>query len=59
MNTSKAKAASLSDVANAIDILTRNGVHSIDENRELIGKEPLRTDESKKHYITKNYEQSK
>lgn len=59
VNTSKAKAASLSDVANAIDILTRNGVHSIDENRELIGKEPLRTEESKKHYITKNYEQSK
>lgn len=59
VNTNKAKVTSLADIANAIDILTRNGVHNIDENRELIGKEPLRTAESKKRHITKNYEELK
>jgi HK97 family phage portal protein len=59
VNTNKVKVTSLADIANAIDILTRNGVHNIDENRELIGKEPLRTAESKKHHITKNYEELK
>lgn len=56
VSTERLKASNLSDVANLIDILTRNGVHSIDENRELIGKEPLRTEESQKHYVTKNYD---
>lgn len=56
IDTSKVKASSLSKLATTIDILTRNGVHSIDENRELIGKEPLRTEESEKRHMTKNYD---
>lgn len=43
-------------LANTLDVLTRNGIHSIDENRELIGEEPLGTEESRKRYVTKNYE---
>lgn len=46
----------LDKLANAIDILTRNGVHSIDENRQMIGKEPLNTKESQARHVTKNYD---
>lgn len=58
IDTSRLKATNLSSLANVIDILSRNGVNNIDENRELLGKEPLRTEESQKRRITKNYEAS-
>ena len=58
IDTSKVKATNLSSLANVIDVLTRNGVNNIDENRELLGMEPLRTEESQKRRITKNYEAS-
>lgn len=57
IDTTKLKITNLTDLATTIDILSRNGVHSIDENRELIGKEPLRTKESEARRMTKNYEQ--
>lgn len=58
IDTNKIKANNLSNLANVIDVLTRNGVNNIDENRELLGMEPLRTEESTKRRITKNYEAS-
>lgn len=58
IDTSKVKTTNLSSLANVIDVLTRNGVNNIDENRELLGMEPLRTEESQKRRITKNYEAS-
>lgn len=58
IDTSRLKTTNLSQLAGVIDILTRNGVNNIDENRKLLGMEPLRTEESQKRRITKNYEAS-
>lgn len=58
IDTSRLKTTNLAQLANVIDVLTRNGVNNIDENRKLLGMEPLRTEESKKRRITKNYEAS-
>lgn len=58
IDTSRLKTTNLSQLANVIDVLTRNGVNNIDENRKLLGMEPLRTEESQKRRITKNYEAS-
>ena len=56
IDTTKLKTTNLTSLATVIDVLSRNGVHSIDENRELIGKEPLGTKASQERRITKNYE---
>lgn len=58
IDTSRLKTTNLAQLANVVDVLTRNGVNNIDENRKLLGMEPLRTEESKKRRITKNYEAS-
>lgn len=58
IDTSRLKTTNLSQLANVVDVLTRNGVNNIDENRKLLGMEPLRTEESQKRRITKNYETS-
>lgn len=58
IDTSRLKTTNLSQLANVVDVLTRNGVNNIDENRKLLGMEPLRTEESQKRRITKNYESS-
>nr|DAX91803.1 MAG TPA: portal protein [Caudoviricetes sp.] len=58
IDTSRLKTTNLSQLANVVDVLTRNGVNNIDENRKLLGMEPLRTEESQKRRITKNYEAS-
>lgn len=58
IDTSRLKTTNLTQLANVIDVLTRNGVNNIDENRKLLGMEPLRTEESQKRRITKNYEAS-
>lgn len=59
VDTTRLKTTNITSLAQTIDILARNGVHNIDENRELIGKEPLRTKESQERHITKNYELAK
>lgn len=58
IDTCKLKTTNLSQLAGVIDTLTRNGVNNIDENRKLLGMEPLRTEESQKRRVTKNYEAS-
>ena len=58
IDTSRLKTTNLAQLANVVDVLTRNGVNNIDENRKLLGMESLRTEESQKRRITKNYEAS-
>lgn len=58
IDTSRLKTTNLPQLAGVVDVLTRNGVNNIDENRKLLGMEPLRTEESQKRRITKNYEAS-
>ena len=56
LDTSKFKLLSIKDLANSIDLLTRNGVNTLDDNRVLLDREPLNTEESQKRFVTKNYE---
>lgn len=45
------------DVAESACNLISSGVKSIDEVREMLGDAPLGTDWSRKHFITKNFEE--
>ncbi len=55
MDTQKIRLVDLEKISKAADMLFRIGVHNIDDNRELVGKERLETDWSREHYVTKNY----
>ena len=44
------------NVADKVDKLISSGVFSIDAVRDALGYQPLNTDFSQAHYITKNYE---
>lgn len=54
IDTSRLEHINIFDVAPNLDKMTSNG-WSHDEQRELLGKEPLREKWSEKHFITKNY----
>ncbi|WP_243148904.1 phage portal protein [Clostridium sporogenes] len=56
MDTQKIRNVDISSMSKAADLLFRIGVNSIDDNLELIGKEPLKEEWSKEHYVTKNYQ---
>lgn len=43
------------DMAESADKLIASGLYCVDELRRKIGDHPLNTEESKKHFITKNY----
>lgn len=43
-------------IAEKIDKLISNGIYCIDEIREKIGEAPLNTPWSRRHYLTKNYD---
>ena len=43
------------DIAEKIDKLIASGMYCIDELRKKLGDAELNTEESRKHFITKNY----
>ena len=45
------------DIAEKIDKLIASGMYCIDELRKKVGDAPLDTEESRKHFITKNYQE--
>lgn len=45
------------DIAEKIDKLIASGMYCIDELRKKLGDAPLNTEESRKHFITKNYQE--
>jgi HK97 family phage portal protein len=45
-------------LAVALDKLLSSGTHNVDENREMIGSEPLNEEWSQEYYITKNYQRA-
>lgn len=49
------KAVDIASMANAADKLLLSGTHNRDENRDMMGREPLNTEESTQYYVTKNY----
>ena len=56
-DTSRIQHRDLFDVAASVSTLIGSGVYCIDETRQELGKEPLNTDWSRKHFITKNFEE--
>ena len=56
-DTSKILHRDLFDVAADVSNLISSGVKCIDEVREMLGDAPLNTDWSRKHFITKNFEE--
>lgn len=56
IDTSHVKREPIKDLANAIDILTRNGVNTLDDNLKLIGREPIGGEEGGRRLYTKNYD---
>lgn len=54
INTSRVKHESIKELANAIDILTRNGVNTLDDNLMLAGREPIGGEKGKMRMYTKN-----
>ena len=57
VDTSKIMHRDLFDVAADVSNLISSGVKCIDEVREMLGDAPLNTDWSRKHFITKNFEE--
>ena len=57
VDTSKIMHRDMFDVAPNVANLISSGVKCIDEVREMLGDAPLNTDWSKKHFITKNFEE--
>lgn len=55
VDTSRINHIDLLDVAEKADKLLASGICSIDELREVLDKQPLNTEFSQKHWITKNY----
>lgn len=58
VDTRLIKSVDISVMANAVDKFLLSGTHSIDENRDMLGEEPLNEDFSTKYYVTKNYASS-
>ena len=56
LDTSNIKAVDFRDVANSIDLLTRNAALTIDDILRILGKEPIGGDIGGMRFITKNYE---
>lgn len=56
VDTTNIKAVDLRDIANSIDLLTRNGALTIDDILRILGKEPIGGEIGKMRFITKNYE---
>lgn len=57
VDTSKIMHRDLFDVAADVSNLISSGVKCIDEVREMLGDAPLGTEWSRKHFITKNFEE--
>lgn len=55
VDISMIKYVDITKVATALDKLLSSGSHSPNENRDLIGKEPINEDWAEEYYITKNY----
>lgn len=58
VDTSMIKYTDIVKLATAMDKLISSGTHSANENRMLIGKEPINEDWANEHYITKNYQKA-
>lgn len=56
MDTQKIRNVDLQKISSAGDLLFRIGVNSINDNLEMLGREPIEEDWAYEHYVTKNYQ---
>jgi len=56
VDTSLLKHVDIVKLATAIDKLFSSGTHNVNENRIMIGKEPINEDWANEYHITKNYQ---
>lgn len=56
MDTSNIKAVDIRDIANSLELLTRTGSNTIDDNLRALGREPVGGKIGSSRYITKNLE---
>lgn len=54
IDTTRIKAVDIKDISNSIELLTRTGSNTIDDNLKLLGKEPIGGDVGESRFITKN-----
>jgi len=59
VDTSMIKYVDIVKLATAIDKLFSSGTRSVNENRMMIGEEPIDADWANEHHITKNYQSVK
>lgn len=59
IDTSKSSIGSIAAAAQAIELLTRNGVNTLDDNLRLLGREPINTEDSNKRLMTLNLTEQK
>lgn len=55
VNTSMIRAHDIKDIAGALETLVRIGAYTVDDCLKTLGMEPLETDWSTVHFMTKNY----
>lgn len=56
IDTSRIKAVDIKDIANSIELLTRSGANTLDDNMKLLGREPIGGDVGNMRFVTKNLE---
>lgn len=54
MDTSNIKAVDIKDIANSLELLTRTGSNTIDDNLRALGREPIGGEVGPLRFITKN-----
>ena len=56
IDTQRIKDVDIKSLSSAADLLFRIGVNSINDNKKLLGKEPIVEKWADEHYVTKNYQ---
>lgn len=56
VDTSRIKAVDIKDIANSLELLTRTGSNTIDDNLRALGREPIGGDIGSMRFVTKNLE---
>ena len=59
VNTTNIKAVDITDVANALDVLTRTGGYTVDDTLKKLGLEPVGGEVGQARFMTKNYQEIK
>lgn len=54
MDTTRVRSVNLKDLANSIDILTRNGANSVNDSLEILNRERIKEEWADEHFITRN-----